>query len=400
MRHQMASDLLDRKHKVRAITAFPNYPLGRTYPGYRQRLWARDTVNDVPVVRLPIFPDHGRSVIRRTLCYLSFAFTASVLGPFFSGKPDVIWAYQPPLTVGIPALWLALLCRCPLVYEVQDLWPETLASTGMMDSTLAFRVLHAFARLVYRRSAAIIVPSPGMKKNLLAKGVPDSKVHVIPNWADETIYRPVPPDPQLAAAHGMSGRFNVVFGGNLGAAQGLETVLDAAERLADYPDIQFVLIGEGLERRRLETEVADRSLANVRFIGQQPVSSMPDFFALADVLLVHLRRDPLFEIMIPAKTQSYLACGRPILMAVGGDAANLIEDTGAGLTCRQQDPRAMADAILRLKGMPLEERTQMGNCGRRAFEERFRRRVLVDQYEHLFLSLSMSKDQSSDDSLS
>jgi len=362
----MASEFLAREHAVRSITAFPNYPLGRTYPGYKQRLWARDTVDDVPVVRLPIFPDHGRSAIRRALCYLSFAFTASVLGPFFMGKPDVIWAYQPPLTVGIPTLWLSLLRRCPFVYEVQDLWPETLASTGMMESKLVFRALHAFARLVYRRSAAIVVPSPGMKENLVAKGVPDSKVHIIPNWADEAVYRPVPPDLQLAATHGLSEKFNVIFAGNFGAAQGLETVLDAAERLSDCPDIQFVLIGDGLEKGKLMAQAADRGLNNVRFIGRQPAARMPLFFALADVLLVHLRRDPLFEIMIPAKTQSYLACGKPVLMAVVGDAAVLINEIGAGLTCRQEDPQDMAASIVRFRDMSPEERLRMGRNGRRA----------------------------------
>jgi putative colanic acid biosynthesis glycosyltransferase WcaI len=384
MRHQMASELLARNHEVRAITAFPNYPLGRTYPGYKQRPWVRDTVDDVPVVRLPIFPDHGRSAIRRAFCYLSFAFTASVLGPFFSGKPDVIWAYQPPLTVGIPALWLSLLCRCPLVYEIQDLWPETLASTGMMSSAFVFKVLHAFARFVYRRSAAIIVPSPGMKKNLLAKGVPDWKVHIIPNWADETIYKPVPRDPQLAASYGLSGKFNVVFGGNHGAAQALQTVLDAAEVLSDNPDIQFVLIGGGLERNRLEAEASERGLTNVRFIEQQPAASMPAFFALADVLLVHLRLDPLFEIMIPAKTQSYLACGRPILMAVPGDVASLINEAGAGLTCTSEDSKGLADTVVELFRMPMAEREQMGKAGREAFLKYYTRGMLVDQYEELF----------------
>ncbi len=384
MRHQMAKDLLARKHDVRAITAFPNYPFGRIYAGYRQSLWARDTVDGADIVRVPIYPNHGHSAIGRACCYLSFALSASILGPFFGGKPDVIWAYQPPLTVGIPALWISLLRRVPLVYEVQDLWPETLASTGMMRSNLGFRMLSAFAMLVYRRSSAIVVPSPGMKKNIVAKGVPDCKVHVIPNWADEEIYKPVPPDPQLAAEHGLSGKFNVVFAGNLGAAQGLETILGAAEQLSDHPDIQFVLIGDGSEKTRVMTQVVERGLTNVVLVGQQPAARMPAFFALADVLLVHLRRDPLFEIMVPAKTQSYLACGKPILMGVAGDAAALIDETGAGLTCQQEDPQDMAASIARFRDMPAEERLRMGTRGRRAFEEQFCRSILVERYEELF----------------
>jgi len=392
MRHRMAKDLLERGHEIRAITTFPNYPLGKVYPGYSQKLWSRDIVDGARVARLPIIPDHGRSMVRRACSYLSFALTAAILGPIFSGRPQLMWVYHPPLSVGIPALWIAALRRVPIVYEIQDMWPETLAATGMMKSRIVFRMLHAFARLVYRRSAAIVVPSPGMKRNLMAKGVPETKIHVIPNWADEAIYRPVSPSRNLAEREGFSGYFNVIFAGNIGFAQGLETALSAAEMLSSIPEIQFTIIGDGVEAAELRTLVAERGMLNVRFLGRKPEEEMADYLALADVLLVHLRRDPLFEITIPGKTQAYLACGRPILMAVDGDAADVVRDAGAGLTCSPEDSAAMASGIRQLYGMDREKRVALGEAGRKAFLRQYRRSVLVERYVSLFESIAAREE--------
>jgi colanic acid biosynthesis glycosyl transferase WcaI len=184
------------------------------------------------------------------------------------------------------------------------------------------RWVSRLARFVYHRAAAITVISPGFRRNLVDKGVPPEKIHVIPNWADEDIYRPVPRDEALAAQHNLTGRFNIVFGGNMGVAQGLQNVIEAATLLRDTPEAQFVFIGDGVEKDVLCRMVHERGLDNVRFVGRQPVREMPRFFALADVLLVHLKRDPLFEITIPSKTLAYLACGRPILGVVSGDPAS------------------------------------------------------------------------------
>lgn len=244
--------------------------------------------------------------------------------------------------------------------------------------------LGRLAQFVYRRAAAITVISPGFKRNLISKGVPAEKVHVIPNWADEEIYRPVPRDEALTAEHGLAGRFNVVYGGNMGTGQGLHNVIEAATLLRDLPDMQFVFIGDGVDQDMLCQMVRERELDNVRFLGRQPAKEMPRFFALADVLLVHLKRDPLFEITIPGKTIAYLACGRPILCVVAGDAADVVRDAGAGLVCPPEDPAALAQAVRDLLAMPAEQRRVMGQAGRQAFLEHYTRQILVDRYEALF----------------
>jgi glycosyltransferase involved in cell wall biosynthesis len=294
-----------------------------------------------------------------------------------------MWVYHPPLTTGIPACWLSLLRRVRFIYEIQDMWPETLAATGMMRSRVALSLLGKLAKFVYSRAAGIVVISPGFKRNLISKGVPEEKIHVIPNGVDEAVFRPVRSDREWARGHGITGSFVVVFAGNVGLAQGLDTVLEAAEMMLDVSDIQFVLIGDGVEEPRLRRRAEERGLRNVRFLGRRPTEEMPRFFALADVLLVHLRRDPLFEITIPSKTLAYLACGRPILMAAAGDAADVVREAGAGLVCPPQDPVALAHAVRTLYTMPKDEREHMGREGRRAFLAKYATRSLVDQYEVL-----------------
>jgi colanic acid biosynthesis glycosyl transferase WcaI len=388
--HILGKSLVARDHMVTAITGFPNYPSGQLYPGYRIRWRQWEQRDGVRILRLPLYPDHSRSGIKRILNYLSFAASASLLGPVLCGPADVMWVYHPPLTVGIPAWWVGLLRRVPFVYEVQDMWPETLAATGMMPSKCAAQAISWLAGFVYRCAAAITVSSPGFKRNLIGKRVPADKIHVIPNWADEDIYQPVPRNETLAAEHGLAGRYNVVYGGNMGAAQAMDNVLEAAALLSDLTQVQFVLIGDGVDVARLRAEAERRGLQNVRFIGRQPAERMPHFFALADVLLVHLKRDPLFAITIPSKTIAYLACGRPILSAVEGDAADVVQSADAGLVCQPGDPAALAAAVREFYTMLAVRREAMGAAGRRAFIDNYTRAVLVDRYESLLSDVAAS----------
>lgn len=386
----LGASLVERGHQVTLITGFPNYPLGRIYDGYKQRLWQREEKFGVQIIRLPLYPDHSRSMMKRMLTYFSFALSATILAPFFTGKPDVLWVYHPPLTISIPAMWISLLRRIPFVYEIQDMWPETVAASGMMDTSLIIRSLGALAKFAYKRAAAITVISKGFKANLINKGVPEEKITVIPNWGDDTIYSPVERDPAFGDQHGLNGYFNVIFAGTMGPAQNLQTVIQAAERLQDLPKFQFVLIGDGLDLPDLKAAAAEKNLSNVRFIERQPADKMPQFFAWGDVMLVQLRSDPLFHMTIPSKTLAYLACACFIVCAVPGDGSEVVEQAGAGLTCAPDDPQALADTLRRAYALPAAERQAMGQAGRAAFLERFNRAHLVDDYESLFKRLIKS----------
>lgn len=391
--HELAVGLAQRGHQVSVITSIPSYPNGAFYPGYRLRLWQRETRDGIPIVRLPLMPDHSASGLRRMLSYTSFMATASLMGPFAVSQADVMYVWHPPLTIGVSAWTIGLMRRIPFVYDVRDLWPEAIAATGMMDHPLLLKGLGALERFVYRRAAAIGVISPGYKQNLIGKGVNPEKITVFSDWADGEIYRPVPPDATLAHSTGMSGRFNVIFGGNMGAAQALGTVIEAAQRLAQHPDIQFVFVGDGIDRPRLEAQVSEKGLSNVIFLGRQPVEQMPHLYALSDVLLAHYKKDPLFEISVPGKLAAYLGCQKPILMASEGDAANLINATKGGVTCPAEDPEAMAQAVLKLYHMSPEQRAEMGQAGRQAFLHQYSQDVLIQRHEELLMQVARGRNK-------
>ena len=388
MPHELAVSLARRGHQVKAITGFPSYPQGELYDGYKQRPWRRETIDGIPVLRLPLMVDHSRSSLRRIMSYGSFMASSCAMGPLGAGPADVMYVSHPPLSMGVSAWTIGLMRRIPFVYAVNDLWPEAILATGMVRSSKIIAGLRWLERFVYKRAAAIITVSPGYRDNLVGKGVPPEKISVMTNWANEEIYRPVDADPALARELGMAGRFNVVFGGNMGLAQNLETVVEAADLLKSQGDIQFLFAGDGVGRDPLEGMVRERKLDNVRFLGMQPAIQMPHIYALSDVLLAHYKRDPLFEISIPAKIFSYMACQRPVLMASAGNAADLVEAAGAGITCSAEEPQAMAQAVLELYNMSLEERSALGAAGRQAFLEDHSREVLVGRHEELLTEVA------------
>lgn len=385
--HLLGKGLVERGYEVSVITGFPNYPNGQIYPGYKQRLWQWEKIDGVHLLRLPLYPDRSRSSLRRSANYASFAVSASLLGPALCGPADIMLVYHPPVTLGIPAWLISVLRRMPFIYEIQDMWPETLPATGMVNNPIILTALAKLSAFVYRRATAITVISPGFKRNLILKGVPAWKIHVIPNWGYEGLYQLAQPERSLARECGMLGRFNVVYAGNMGPAQGLFNLLEAASLLTDLPEVQFVLIGDGVDRASLEATAAERRISNVRFLARQPMTQMPSLYAIADVLLIHLIDDPLFEITIPGKTQSYLGSGRPLLVSVKGDAADLVLQAGAGIAARPSDPVDLARAVRELYAMPPANRKAMGDAGRSYYLKNLRPDVLINQYEQLFLEL-------------
>jgi glycosyltransferase involved in cell wall biosynthesis len=217
--------------------------------------------------------------------------------------------------------------------------------------------------------------------------VPPEKLHVVAEWADPDLFHPTEPDQSLAAEHGLTGKFNIVYGGTMGPAQGLATVLDAAKLLVGNSRVQFVLIGDGSELEALRRRVATEQISNVKFLGRQPMESMHQFFALADVLLVHLIRKPIFALQLPSKVLAYLACGRPILCAVQGTAEQTVLDAGAGMSCPSEDPVALAERVREFSNMSAIERQQMGERGRQAYLSNYSRQVQVARVEQILESV-------------
>jgi colanic acid biosynthesis glycosyl transferase WcaI len=380
----LAESVRDAGHEVTVLTGFPNFPAGKIYEGYRQKLFQRETLNGVPIIRVPLFPDHSRSAVKRTLNVTSFAWSAALLGSFLAPRVDLIHVIHPPLTVAWPAWWLSLLRWAPFTYEIQDMWPETLKATGIINNDRVLRIIGWCAKRVYNRAAAIRVISPGFRQNLIEKGVPENKIHVISNWVDTAFYRPLPPDAKRAKEFGFAGKFNILFAGMMGEAQGLETVLKAAAGLRDLPAVQFVFLGDGTALDSLKKKSSELQLDNVLFLGRHPQAVMPDFFALADALLLNLSKDPLFKITIPHKTYAYMACGKPILAAAGGDPADVVTSADAGFTCPPGDPKALEQIVRRLYSLNEEDRLRLGENGRRVACEQFARDAIVCRIGNMF----------------
>jgi glycosyltransferase involved in cell wall biosynthesis len=383
-----AQELVKLGHEVEVLTGFPNYPSGKFYPGYRIRFLQKEIIEGIPIIRVPLYPSHDTSGFRRILNYMSYAFSAALIGPWVVKKFDVAYVYHPPATVGLPAIALRFLRGLRFVYDIQDLWPDSLKATGMFTSKFGLWVVTQWCKIVYKAASKIIVQSPGFKRLLVKRGVPENKIEVVYNWADDTAIKPVAKNPALADKLGLSNRFNIMFAGNMGKAQALDAVLRAADLVKnDYPNIQFVFIGDGLETDNLKKISKDLKLANVLFLSRQPLSEIGEIMALADVLLVHLRDDPLFAITIPSKIQSYLAIGRPILVGVRGDAADLVLKAQAGLVCTPEDPLSIADRVGQFAQMSQEELCKMGENGRKYYQQELSLQTGAKRIESLLESV-------------
>jgi glycosyltransferase involved in cell wall biosynthesis len=349
-------------HQVTVVTGFPNYPSGRLYPGYSLKPIRRERIDGVEVVRLPLYPSHDRSSVRRSLNYLSFFLSVLIWLLFRRQGFDRAYVYHPPITVGLAAALAGLVRRLPFILDVQDLWPDTLAATGMAGGRKLTRPVGWLCAFVYRRAEAIVAQSEGIRTALAARGVPAAKLVTIHNWAEAETLAVLHPEPLVPQ------RFVVVYGGNLGLAQGLGAVLEAAARLKTlHPDILIRLYGDGVEAASLRDQAQALDLSNLEIhppVGKEEINAV---FARADALLVHLADHPLWSITVPSKVQAYLATGRPIAAGIAGEAARLLADSGAALVAPPGDPAALAGAIAALADTPADARRRMGRQGRRYY---------------------------------
>lgn len=382
-----ARELLRQGFEVEVLTGFPNYPGGRVYPGYKIKLLQHEVIDGVQVTRVPLYPNHGQSAIKRVFNYVSFSVSALIYGLFVAKRADVIYAYHPPLTVGITASLIRLFRRIPVVYDIQDMWPDTLRATGMINNPRALNIVEAVCQWVYRRVDKIVVLSPGFKRLLVQRGVPDTKVDVIYNWADEAGL--TSPQGQLSTSFPGIDQFRILFAGNMGKAQALDTVLDAAVLLqARGSRVCFVLLGGGVEVSRLKLRAVELKLLNTVFLPSVPMTEVGTLLQAADALLVHLRKDPLFEITIPSKTQAYMAVGKPLLMAVDGDAADLVVQSGGGMVAESENAEALASVAEGLAALAPAKLFDMGLKAQRYYQEHLALRVGVSKFGAIFNSLT------------
>lgn len=374
-----AKGLVLRGHEVEVVTTFPSYPGGKIYPGFKMRWRQVENIGGVRVVRVPSYISHGRSTFKRLMSYTSFSFCALLYSLFGAKRPDVIYSYYPPVIGGVAAAILGLLRRRPMIYDVQDLWPEAVVATGMIQSPRIIRPIESLVRWVYRRAAAVIVLSDGYKSAVEMKGVPGDKVFRIFNWSDEarSEWRTSPDD----SKENKCDRFEITYAGNLGAAQALDHVLRAAALLQESGDnkIRFVFVGDGVEKARLQDMASELRLRNVKFEKRVSPEKISEILGASGALLAHLAAEPVFAITVPSKTQAYLAAGKPILMAVDGESADIVRRSGAGVAVMPCDSTDIARGASELSKKSDDELAEMGEVARRFYEKEMSQNNGIDR---------------------
>jgi len=365
-------------HEVTVVTGAPNHPHGQIYPGYRNRLWSRERVDGVDVVRLWTYVAPNQGFGRRTLNYVSFLVSAVFALPLLP-RADVYVSTSPQFFCGLIGVFAKALRRKPWALEIRDLWPESIVAVGAMRKGLATRALEGLEAFAYRQADAIVSVTRSFTPHIGERCGNPSKIAVFVNGVDAVRFEP-PADREAAKAQfGLSGKIVAAYVGTHGMAHGLETMLDAAETLANELDIVFLLVGDGSERQRLEAERDRRGLKNVVMLGQRPKSDMPAIWGATDVSLILLKRSDTFKKVLPSKMAEAMAMQCPIVLGVEGEAAAVLEDSRAGVAIEPENAAQLADAVLKFARDP-ERRRAMGEAGRAFALKRLDRSAIARDY--------------------
>jgi len=374
--NEVAESLRSNGCTVSVLTGPPNYPDGKVFAGYSAAALRVEEKQGVRIHRVPMVPRSDGSALRLILNYLSFVFCGCLLGPWLLRRQrfDVVLVYAPgPILQSLVGLWLGLIKRAPVVTWVQDLWPESLETTQFVRSKLLLRLVARLVRWIYRHNDLLLVQSHAFVAPVRALAG-DTPV----------VYHPNPGElpatgvaASSAAALRLNAGFNVVFAGNLGTVQALDTVLDAAEMTRAHADIWWVIIGSGSRSKWLLEEVQRRNLTQVMLPGRFAPEEMPLILQQASALLVSLVRSPIMAQTVPSKVQAYLAAGRPIIAALDGEGARIVTEAGAGIACAAQDATALSTAVLQLKSLPHAKLEELGAAGRTYYSRHFDPEVLT-----------------------
>jgi colanic acid biosynthesis glycosyl transferase WcaI len=388
-------------HEATVLTGFPNHPTGVVPPEYRgkfRRLVVRETTDGVNVVRTWLLPFPNRKAYERMLNYSSFCLSAASTGLFLS-RPDVVIATSPQLLVAVAGWCLARCKRVPFVFEVRDLWPESLAAVGMGNgNSLLHRALAKIADFLYRRSDRVVVVTPAFADYLVEHWrVPREKISVVENGVETKLFAPEPFTGEagtgLRRELRAEGKFVVSYIGTMGMAHGLETIVAAAAQLQDAnPEIVFLMIGEGADKARIAALARERGLTNLRFVDQQPREKIPACICASDACLVLLRKTDLFKTVIPTKMLEFMSCARPVILGVDGQAREILEEARGGLVIEPEDSGALVKAIRCLAANPELART-LGQNGREHIVRMFSRHQTAEKYIHTLQRLLKLPEQ-------
>jgi glycosyltransferase involved in cell wall biosynthesis len=386
--NDLAADLAAKGHTITVFTGIPNYPGGKFFDGYGLFSKRMELHGGVRILRYPLIPRGKSKPWNLVLNYVSSAIFSSVLAPLVCREPfDVIFVCQlSPVTVGCPAVVLKKLRSIPVVLWILDLWPESLLATGAVRSPAILGVVRKLVRWIYGNCDRILVSSRGFSGGVASTGGYTGPIVHLPNWVEPEYTSGL--DAHGAGMPELAPGFKIMFAGNIGEAQDFPTLLGAAERLKSFQDIHWIILGDGRKAEWVAAEVRRRGLQNqFHLMGRYPAASMPGFYAQADALLLSLRREPLFELTAPGKLTSYLASGRPVIAALDGEGARIVDEARAGVSCPAGSPKLLAERVLQLYRMSADERARMGERGRLFCKQKFDRKVILDRLEQVLFEV-------------
>jgi glycosyltransferase involved in cell wall biosynthesis len=386
--HELAREWVRLGHEVTVLTAFAHHPTGVKAAADRGVLTRRETVDGIQLIRTYVYATANKGTLKRMLSYASFMLSAMTIGRVRVSRPDIVIATSPQLLCAVAGYFLARTLRVPFVFEVRDLWPESILAVEALKDSLLVRLLKRVARHLYNHADRIVTVGEGYRKGIHTRyGIAEEKMEVIRNGIDTSLFVPGPHDNEVRREYGWGDRFVTMYVGTHGMAHGLHHALEVARELRDEPDKLFVFVGEGAEKENLKRLAADWQLPNVQFIDQQPKSRIPLFYAACDLGLVSLRNTPLFQEVLPSKIFEYLGMARPMLINVAGEARQVVEAAGAGVYVPSGDVPAMTQAVreLALRKKDLEA---MGRRGREYVLRHFDRQELARRYLDILHSVA------------
>lgn len=384
--NDICKGLVEEGHEVEVLTGIPNYPEGKYFDGFSIFKRGPKQYDGVKVRRCFCVPRGKNSKIKLVLNYFSFAISSLFHIPFITkNKYDKILVYQlSPITMAIPAIAIKKIKKIPVDMYILDLWPESLLSIVNIKSTKIKKTIYNICKKIYKSADAIYITSKGFKRQLINLDIQEEKITYLPQWAEDTYKDEVLlKDKKLENL--CENKFNIVFAGNIGKAQSIETIINAAN-ICKENNIQWIVIGDGSEKSMAEKKVKELNIDNkVIFLGRKPVEEMPKYYNIADALLVTLGNDKLFTITVPAKIQSYMASGKPILGAISGEGNNVIKESNCGLACEAEDYKKLAELAQQMYMMTEKERKTLGKNGLRYFKKNFDRELLLRKINDLLV---------------
>lgn len=390
--NEVATSLKARGHVVEVMTGKPNYPEGRFFSGYIAWGIKKEFWRDIPIYRVPMLARGSCGAINLVLNYCSYSISCLLIAPWLlrRRKYDVIFVYGvSPIFQAIPASFLGWIKGVPVVLWVQDLWPQSAEATGYVKSPFLLKLLEKFVRFTYAHTDLLLVQSEAFIKHV-SKLAPNLPIVYYPNSVENEFYSPqVISIPYIES---LQSGFTILFAGNVGTAQAMETIIAAAEKLQTYSEINIVILGSGSKSDWVAEQIVEKKLTNLHLGGRFPVETMPILMRQASALLVTLTDQPIFELTIPSKIQAYLAVGKPIVACLNGEGARIVTEAEAGIAVKAEDSEGLAKAIVKLYQMPESERKQMGVNGRAYFKLNFDETKLTTELIEYFKMLIRKKD--------